>query len=154
MTDHLTFATFLLASLRLTHSQTTRAILPFALSPKNSAVAIAHLLKVIQVKHVCVMEGSTQLLFTEALKHLQPEEIPSTFAFPKFQDLYNSRTSTSAEDRLLEQVPLDKPAIILHSSGKNQLSVKGIHECFNRIDLLSQTDNDNPSDAYGMEYAI
>ncbi|GJJ11568.1 putative NRPS-like protein biosynthetic cluster [Clathrus columnatus] len=115
--DPLTFATFLLSNIRLTHLTSTRRILPFAISPRNSATAVAHLLRLKQVKHVWVTEGPMRHLYDEAMKDLKPEEVPTGFVFPTYEELYHHGTSKSEGKDILAPIPLDRPAIILHSSG-------------------------------------
>ncbi|GJJ12703.1 putative NRPS-like protein biosynthetic cluster [Clathrus columnatus] len=118
--DHLVSSTFLLSNIQLTHLSSSRPILPYPISPRNSAAGVAHLLKIKQVKHVWVSEGPMQLLFDGALKHLEPEEIPARFVYPTYEQLFlqsHATTSEENQDNILSPVPLDLPAIILHSSG-------------------------------------
>ncbi|KIJ40867.1 hypothetical protein M422DRAFT_780553 [Sphaerobolus stellatus SS14] len=117
--DHLTHETFLLSHIRLTHQSSGRPILPFALSTRNSAVAIAHLIRAKHVSYLWVTEGPMKTLANEALNHLTPDEVPSVFSFPTFSELFDEQNDfvSTISDEVLAPTALDRPALILHSSG-------------------------------------
>ncbi|KIJ46938.1 hypothetical protein M422DRAFT_249684, partial [Sphaerobolus stellatus SS14] len=91
--DTLTYTAFILAHLRLTHSTDSQSLLPFLLSTRNSAIAIAGLLKAKNAKYLWVTEGPMEKLAQEALLSFN-DDPPRLLAFPKFSELYTDDIKT------------------------------------------------------------
>ena len=123
MADAITYNTFLFSHIRLTHPSTSGLpLLPFPISPRNSATAVSHLARVTGVKYLWVTEGPMMAIAEEA-QHQGGLEDTVILPFPSFSELY-PRTSSSFSstlhtyDNAHVAVPLDQPALILHSSGE------------------------------------
>jgi len=123
MTDSITYTTFLISHIRLTHPGTSgRALLPFPISPRNSAAAVAHLVRVTGVKYLWATEGPMKAMADEARDQGGLEDT-TILPFPSFSELYlcapSSFPSTLyTDDTAHDAVLLDQPALILHSSGE------------------------------------
>lgn len=93
---------------------------PFAISPRNSPAAIAHLLAAKDVSHVLVgVETYLQNLIGASLDLMSSRaRIPGTSAMPVYEDLYY----VEEEGRTFVPLPVVRPALseealILHTSG-------------------------------------
>ncbi|SJK98376.1 uncharacterized protein ARMOST_01641 [Armillaria ostoyae] len=92
----------------------------FPISPRNSAEAVAHLLKKVSVRYVLVSKDpAMQTIMKGALDVLQLSEdhnaLPSSISNPSFEDLFTGTPST-------DEVPdgrgkLDDVVMYIHSSG-------------------------------------
>ncbi|PBK78299.1 acetyl-CoA synthetase-like protein [Armillaria solidipes] len=97
----------------------------FPISPRNSPVAVAHLLHKVGVQHILVgRDASMQDLANEALEILKsqyPSDTPPERSpIPVFEDYFQSQwdQNTNAElDLPLLPTDPDSPALYLHSSG-------------------------------------
>ncbi|KAK0483762.1 hypothetical protein IW261DRAFT_1332931 [Armillaria novae-zelandiae] len=97
----------------------------FPISPRNSPVAVAHLLHKVGVQHILVgRDASVQDLANSALEILKSQylsdALPEQFPIPSFEDYFQSQweRNTDAElDLPLLPVDPDSPALYLHSSG-------------------------------------
>lgn len=104
------------------HIAIMRAGLPvFPISPRNSAIALAQLLKNADVGHVLVGgEPAMQELVASAFQFLKESEVPlpTTSRMPIFEDLY-LRGTTGTLELLppLEKQEITDAAIVIHSSG-------------------------------------
>ena len=115
--DPLTYTTFLLSHMRLTHTSTRKKIIPFPISIRNSAAAVAHLLTLTKTWYLWVGDGPVKILADEVLTHTK-DNPPTTLSFPSFARLYNNDPPLTPEQPLYqESVSLDSHAVILHSSG-------------------------------------
>ncbi|KIJ25888.1 hypothetical protein M422DRAFT_273122 [Sphaerobolus stellatus SS14] len=94
--EPLSYTTFVLALLRLTHSGAGQRILPFLISTRNSPLAVAHLITAKKAKYLWVNSEQTQIktLATEAMTHLEQGNTPSIISFPTFTDLYSPRDAS------------------------------------------------------------
>lgn len=121
VTDTITYTTFIFSHIRLTHPDSGRPLLPFPISPRNSAAAVAHLIHVTGVEYLWVTNGLMRSLADEALRQ-GGQENTMILPFPSFSELYldypASVSSASSKGVAEAPVPLDQPAIILHSSGE------------------------------------
>ncbi|GJJ05918.1 putative secondary metabolism biosyntheticenzyme [Clathrus columnatus] len=113
--DYPTFTAFLYGFIRLTHPTTGRPLLPFLISPRNSAIAIAHLMKETRCGYAWVTNG-TMKLAEEAIK-INIDLKTILRKFPSFDDLYQIEPSFLPESYDDTPVPLSTPSVILHSSG-------------------------------------
>lgn len=92
--------------------------IPFVISPKNSAVAVAHLLKITNCSAVFLAGGEAiQTLAQDAIKSVDyPVE---AIMFPKLDELYDNNNS----GKRFEALPpfpiecIDRIGLISHSSG-------------------------------------
>ncbi|KAF8585451.1 acetyl-CoA synthetase-like protein [Ramaria rubella] len=117
--DNITYTTFLIAHMRLTHpGGPNRALLPFPISPRNSAAAIAHLIYATGIRYLWVTEGAMRTLADEALIKAPLADIV-ILPVPSFSDLYttSSASNLQAEEDNYPTYDLNGQAIILHSSG-------------------------------------
>ncbi|KAF8576894.1 acetyl-CoA synthetase-like protein [Ramaria rubella] len=121
-TDVITYTTFLFSHIRLTHPGASgRPILPFPISTRNSAAAVAHLVGAKDIKYIWVTEGPMRTLIDEALIQGGLDNV-EILNIPSFSELYVD-TSRSCTPQVEEPedghptVDLDRPALILHSSG-------------------------------------
>ncbi|KIY43717.1 acetyl-CoA synthetase-like protein [Fistulina hepatica ATCC 64428] len=99
----------------------------YLISPRNSAIAIAHILTAKNVRHfILSSEPHVQQLGREALEEMKTSKgiDVDVFAMPHFKDLYHSApanisaTGPSAFDSLPARSDgLDDPMFIVHSSG-------------------------------------
>ncbi|KAF8514478.1 hypothetical protein JB92DRAFT_2789445 [Gautieria morchelliformis] len=119
--DVITYTTFIFSHIRLTHPSTSgRPLLPFPISPRNSAAAVAHLVHTTGVKYLWVTEGPMRAIAEEALGQ---GGLVNTMimTFPSFAEMYSSIPDTilSASEKHdhAVAVSLDQPALIMHSSG-------------------------------------
>ncbi|GJE93572.1 acetyl-CoA synthetase-like protein [Phanerochaete sordida] len=111
--DSLTYATMNLAAYR-----TGTPLFP--ISPRNSAAAIAHLLKKAQVDYVFLgREPAMQEVYAEAIKILQAEgqSIPPDSPMLFFDELYTGVRDASVLLPPMESYNFKDTALILHSSG-------------------------------------
>lgn len=92
---------------------------PFPISVRNSAVAVAHLVRKMDVRDLVVSsDASMQRIAHEAQERLAQEgysEI-NLLPMPHFQDFFNGREE--GLDVKMAPQDADKPGLILHSSGK------------------------------------
>ncbi|KAJ7103042.1 hypothetical protein B0H15DRAFT_810726 [Mycena belliarum] len=87
----------------------------FPISPRNSDVAIAHLLRSIKCTHVFVSaDAAMQKLVGGASTRLEGEL--EVIPMPSFEDLFAGSSHTELLPPM-QKISLDAPAIILHSSG-------------------------------------
>lgn len=96
----------------------------FPISPRNSAEAVAHLLKKVSVRYVLVSKDpAMQAIMKGALDVLQlsadHNALPSSISFPSFEDLFTGTPST-------DEVPdgrgkLDDVVMYIHSSGTRSI---------------------------------
>ena len=94
----------------------------FAISSRNSALAVAHLMKKAGVKHLLVGQEQSMIdLANEAFKQLDNVPVPSTSPMLVFQDLF-SGPPVSRDDVPYIKKPLDEVTIYVHSSGKKAFS--------------------------------
>ncbi|GJJ05921.1 putative NRPS-like protein biosynthetic cluster [Clathrus columnatus] len=114
--DYSTFTAFLYGFIRLTHPTTGRPLLPFLISPRNSAIAIAHLMKETKCGYVWVTDGTMKDLAEEAIE-INTDIKPILRRFPSFNDLYQTEPSFLPETYDDTPVPISTLAVILHSSG-------------------------------------
>ncbi|EIN04867.1 acetyl-CoA synthetase-like protein [Punctularia strigosozonata HHB-11173 SS5] len=88
----------------------------FPISPRNSPLALAHLLSTAGVDHVLLgFESAFSQLATAATSLMPPDSVPSTSIIPNFEDLYLS--SDPCDPLPDPNVGPDDPVYILHSSG-------------------------------------
>ncbi|GJJ05919.1 putative NRPS-like protein biosynthetic cluster [Clathrus columnatus] len=113
--DYPTFTAFLYGFIRLTHPTTGRPLLPFLISPRNSAIAIAHLMKETRCGYIWVTDG-TMKLAEEAIE-INTDLKTILRKFPSFDDLYQTEPSFLPETYDDSPVSLSTPSVILHSSG-------------------------------------
>lgn len=112
--DNITLSTLLTGIMYLGYT-------PFPLSVRNSAVAVAHLVRRMSVRDVLVSpDAGMQRIAHEAREQLAKENYEfNILPLPQFRDLYNE-----SDDGLgVKMGPLDadKPAVILHSSGQSHI---------------------------------
>lgn len=92
--------------------------MPFLISPRNSAIAVAHLLKEVKCNYIWVTEGSLIELANEALAINASFKIQTHLKkFPSLDDLFHvepSNVPTSYDDSF---VPPSTRMVIVHSSG-------------------------------------
>ena len=96
----------------------------FPISPRNSPVAIAHLLTKTRTTHVLVgVEQALQDLVETSLKMITDPEFacPTTSQLPLFEDLYVTPASHAFEPLPPVKPTMDSVACIMHSSGKANL---------------------------------
>ncbi|KAH9917018.1 uncharacterized protein B0H18DRAFT_1123857 [Fomitopsis serialis] len=117
--DSIPYVTFAMGIMRANY-------VPFTISSRNSAAAVAHLLSKVDVKHLLIgREQAMHDLAEEAFAILKEQSadasVPSTSSMPVFEELFKP---SSEDDAALELSALpyksrgaDAPAIILHSSG-------------------------------------
>ena len=116
-TDPLTYTTFLMSHLRLTHPISGQPILPFLISTRNSSAAVAHLITIKNIKYIWVTEGPMQTIAKEAVNRLETEP-PVILDFPTYRDLHTyDQALLNPPINIQNEVPMDQPALILHSSG-------------------------------------
>lgn len=98
----------------------------FPISPRNSAIAVATLMKQAGVKHLLVgREQITVDLASNALKHLEGNLVPSMSPMLVFNDLF-SGPSVSRDDVPYFRKPLEEIVVYLHSSGDIYLLLLGL----------------------------
>ncbi|KAI0350525.1 acetyl-CoA synthetase-like protein [Trametes cingulata] len=109
--DNITFTTLLTGIMYLGYT-------PFPISVRNSAVAVAHLIRRTSVRDLLVShDAAMQRVAQEAKEELAKEGYEvNLLPVPTFDGLYKS-TDGNATDIAMGPVAADKPAIILHSSG-------------------------------------
>lgn len=97
-------------------------MLPFPISTRNSPAAVAHLVRATDVKYLWVTEGPMKNIIDEACNDSGLGDV-TVLQIPSFSDLYpiaSLPVSISiSEDYDHDTVPLDLPALILHSSGSS-----------------------------------
>ena len=94
----------------------------FPISPRNSAIAVAHLLQKVQVDHVLLgHERAMQELVASAFDILRSDHktLPSTSFMPQFEDLYGGSDVQWAPLPPMGKQDITEIAMILHSSGMN-----------------------------------
>ncbi len=97
----------------------------FPISPRNSPVAVAHLLHKVGVQHVLVgRDASMQDLANAALEILKSQypsdTSPEQSPIPAFEDYFQSQWEKNSDAELdlpLPPTDPDSPALYLHSSG-------------------------------------
>ncbi|KAG7447913.1 acetyl-CoA synthetase-like protein [Guyanagaster necrorhizus] len=98
----------------------------FPISPRNSAVAVAHLLHKVGVQHVLIgRDASMQDLANQALEILKSQYSSDTFPelssipIPIFEDYFQSQWEQNTHEENLPLPPIDPDslAFYLHSSG-------------------------------------
>ncbi|GJJ05917.1 putative secondary metabolism biosyntheticenzyme [Clathrus columnatus] len=136
--DYPTFTAFLYGFIRLTHPTTGRPLLPFLISPRNSAIAIAHLLKETRCGYVWVTDGTMKDLAEEALE-IDTDIKPILRKFPSFDDLYQIEPSFLPET-------YDDTPVVLSMPVKMGLAVQspyappGPMSADTFLDLIKSTD--------------
>ena len=112
--DTVTYSTMTLAIMRI-------GLPVFPISPRNSAAALAHLLKKAGVGHILIgQEPAMQKLVASAFKILKEHNdlLPAVSPMPVFEDLYPHEPDHMWEPLpALEKASPTDPAIIIHSSG-------------------------------------
>ena len=90
---------------------------PFPLSARNSSVAVAHLIRKTSLRQVLVSRDSAmQRIAHEAKGQLLQEGYDiELLPLPEFSDLYNDAPEP---DIPMGSIDPNKPALVLHSSGK------------------------------------
>lgn len=117
--DALTFIAMLHAHIRLTHPKEGRPIVPFLISPRNSAAAVAHLLKEVDVKYLWVTDGTTRDIAEEALEIGDHNQTVHLLKYPSYTGIYETKCDISIPENYDNSpVSFDNAALILHSSGK------------------------------------
>ncbi|EKM51198.1 uncharacterized protein PHACADRAFT_103930 [Phanerochaete carnosa HHB-10118-sp] len=114
--DPLTYATMDLALFRTGY-------VPFLISSRNSAAAIAHLLKKVKVDHVLLgREPVMQDVYAEAVKIMKAggETIPSDSPMPLWDELYAGERDKSELLPPIETYNFKDAGVVLHSSGKSR----------------------------------
>jgi acyl-coenzyme A synthetase/AMP-(fatty) acid ligase len=91
----------------------------FPLSARNSAVAVAHLLRSTNAHHVFISEDlAMQTLYREAAEHLAKDGFTTqAHDVPHFEDVYNDEPAPASEDVRIATFDFDALVVILHSSG-------------------------------------
>ncbi|KAF9556258.1 acetyl-CoA synthetase-like protein [Agrocybe pediades] len=92
----------------------------FPISPRNSPMAVAHLINKVGVKHIFLgREQAMADLKDKAFEQLQPgQEVPSFGPIPVFEDFYRpSSDHCGGDDLIFEKKSLDDIAMYMHSSG-------------------------------------
>lgn len=118
--DTVTYYTMVVGIVRAGH-------IAFPISPRNSPAAIAHLLKMANVKHLIVgQEKNFQLLAEASLALLQGNRPPRMHLMPKFEDIYLPNSEKDFVPLSFKKPDLNETAIILHSSGSTAFP-KAIH---------------------------
>ena len=164
--DTATYSAFLLALERLTHPichnqdnpEQAPALLPFPLSIRNSPAATAHLLRATNAQYVFVDDGLMRNKLHEALSQRAGDAISiEVLTMPTFSVLFPvSSDISSITLGGFPSVPLDTPAMILHSSGKlltllHLLYCIGRSNDYSRIYLFPKTHYDYARYAFGMD---
>lgn len=122
------YTAMLYAHLRLSHPTTRsgsgRPLIPFLISPRNSPTVVQHILQQAGSRYVWVSDGPMQAIAEEAINTMQPEDDdagrPTILTMPSFEDLYSEQVSSSIalpQSVTFDEVDVDIPAVILHSSG-------------------------------------
>ncbi|KAI0651021.1 acetyl-CoA synthetase-like protein [Trametes meyenii] len=112
---------------------------PFPISVRNSAAAVAHLVRRTSVHVLFVSpDGGMQRIANEAKEILETEGYEINLVpLPKFDDFYDGHDESVS----IEMGPVreDKPAIILHSSGSTSFPkpITLLHRNFTRWGFLS-----------------
>ncbi|KAF5361117.1 hypothetical protein D9758_009087 [Tetrapyrgos nigripes] len=89
--------------------------IPFPISPRNSAVAVAHLINVTKSKYVLVSSDTAmQGLYNIAREQFPKDSDVKVFNMPTYEQLYGTQSELLPP---LENVKIDDAAVILHSSG-------------------------------------
>ncbi|KAF5379549.1 hypothetical protein D9757_009276 [Collybiopsis confluens] len=102
--------------------------IPFPISPRNSAVAVAHLISKTNTRHIFVSgDPAMQKLAENSLALLRENtenevvQVPKTldcYRMPYFLELYGYQESLTSEPLPdLRGIRQDSPALIMHSSG-------------------------------------
>lgn len=88
----------------------------FPISPRNSPVAVAHLLASTRSKHVFVSSDPAMQKLADAASKTEGASTFEVLPMPAFEQLFSNNTDNG---RFLstERLDLNRPAIILHSSG-------------------------------------
>lgn len=113
--DNITLSTLLIGIMYLGYT-------PFPLSVRNSAVAVAHLVRRMSVRDVIVSpDAGMQRIAHEAKEQLAKEGYElNILPLPQYRDLYNE--SDDGLDVKMGPLNADKPAVILHSSGWSHIN--------------------------------
>lgn len=111
---------------------------PFAISPRNSPAAIAHLLSKTGTKNVLLgREPAFQHLSGAAFKILESQghTPPKTALLPTFEELYVPNSEENFEPLPPPTATLDDIAHMFHSSGRefDLVTRKGIHPRVSRL---------------------
>ncbi|KAJ7648213.1 hypothetical protein DFH06DRAFT_1050166 [Mycena polygramma] len=96
--------------------------IPFPISPRNSPLAVAHLISQAGVSHVLIGHEAAMVQLMEGAVALLKEKYPTTVVpdvsyVPLFDDLFNPAAQTAPEDLPYEYTGPDTIAFISHSSG-------------------------------------
>lgn len=89
----------------------------FLISPRNSAVALAHMFEKTRMQYLLVSED-LKYLATTAIGSM--ENPPQIALMPKFEDLYSITDSQFEFMPPLRSRNVNDTSLILHSSGKPQ----------------------------------
>jgi len=107
--DTITYFTFIVGIARAGH-------IVFPISPRNSAAAVAHLIRGANISHILVgAEKILEQLANESLELLQSVEKPSLHPMPTFDDIF--RCKEEFVPLSLRRPNIHDPGVILHSSG-------------------------------------
>ena len=101
--------------------------IPFPISTRNSALAVAHLLKQTHIQHLIVSsDPAMQRLAHEAIDLCAAEGVQvKTFQIPLYEDLYHKEEGEEFE---IQKAGLEDIAIIMHSSGACDTKMLGPFE--------------------------
>jgi acyl-coenzyme A synthetase/AMP-(fatty) acid ligase len=91
----------------------------FPISTRNSALAVAHLLRSTNTHQVFVSDDAMmRSLFSETAKQLAQDDFAvQALDIPQFEHLYNNEAAPAPGDVRLWSFNFDSEAVILHSSG-------------------------------------
>lgn len=121
---------------------------PFLISSRNSAVAVAHLLKATGCHYVLVSTDSgTKTLAEESIEILKKEETAFEVKLgdvPDFDDLFGDDLDPDIALPKLENVDLEATALIAHSSGTYLLIDKKFRVFFKYIIFTGSTSFPKP----------
>jgi acyl-CoA synthetase (AMP-forming)/AMP-acid ligase II len=110
--------------------------IPFPISPRNSAIAVAHLINVTKSRYVLVSSDTAmQGLYTSARERIESTEV-QVFDMPTFEQLYGTECEPLPP---LKDKKIDDSAIILHSSGNVFLTLCSCAMLNQHIDVLGST---------------
>lgn len=112
MSDTVTFFCTIVGILRLGWTV-------FPISTRNSPAAIAALLTQTKSRHMFLSsDPAISALASSSLRHLSADSLTKTYHMPSFEDLFPTRGPEPSFEYLpMPKVPVDAPAMILHSSG-------------------------------------
>ncbi|GJJ11665.1 putative NRPS-like protein biosynthetic cluster [Clathrus columnatus] len=117
-TNIITYTAMLYAHLRLSHSTTGRPLVPFLISPRNSPTVVQHIVQESGALYLWTSEGPMKAIAEEAVNSMPEGKRPTILSMPSFEDLYSENISVVVPTKPeFDTVVVDKPALILHSSG-------------------------------------